>query len=61
MWVPKLENATNGLDKFYVPSRYPAEVGGPTGPISTEDAEALSWAEIIAAAVRPHLATEKGL
>lgn len=53
---PELEDATNGLDQFYIPSRYPAEVGGPDGPITTEDAaEALSWAETIAAAVRPFL------
>ena len=57
--VPELEDATNGLDQFYILSRYPAEVGGPTGPISAEDAaEALSWAETIAVAVRPRLFTE---
>lgn len=56
---PELEDATNGLDQFYVPSRYPAEVGGPTGPISVEDAaEALRWAETIAATVRPLLTTD---
>jgi HEPN domain-containing protein len=54
--TPELENATNGLDQFYVPSRYPAEVGGPAGPITAEEAtEALAWAEEIAAAVRPRL------
>lgn len=54
--TPHLENATNGLDQFYIPSRYPAEVGGPEGPITAEEAaEALAWAEEIAAAVRPRL------
>ena len=55
---PELEDATNGLDQFYIPSRYPVEVGGPEGPISAEDAaEALSWAETTAAAVRPLVTT----
>ncbi len=54
--TPALEDAANGLDQFYIPSRYPAEVGGPTGPIGTEEAaEALAWAEEIAAAIRPLL------
>lgn len=54
--TPDLEDAANGLDQFYIPSRYPAEVGGPTGPIAAEEAaEALAWAEDIAAAVRPRL------
>lgn len=56
---PELEDATNGLDQFYIPSRYPAEVGGPEGPITTEDAaNALSWTENIATTVRPLLATD---
>ena len=56
---PELEDATNGLDQFYIPSRYPAEVGGPEGPISAEDAaEALSWAESIAVTVRPLITTD---
>jgi len=50
--TPELKNATNGLDQFYIPSQYPAEVGGPEGPITAgEAAEALAWAEEIAAAV----------
>lgn len=54
--TPELEDATNGLDQFYIPSRYPAEVGGPEGPITTSEAnEALSWAEAIAAEIRPRL------
>lgn len=54
--TPALEDASNGLDQFYIPSRYPAEVGGPSGPIQAEEAaEALSWAEEIAAVVRPRL------
>jgi HEPN domain-containing protein len=44
------------LHDYYVPSRYPAEVGGPTGPITSEEAtEAIAWAEEITAAVRPRL------
>lgn len=51
-----LENAANGLDQFYIPSRYPAEIGGPSGPITAEEAsEALAWAEEIASAVRHRL------
>lgn len=51
-----LEDATSGLDQFYIPSRYPAEVGGPSGPIQAEEAaEALAWAEEIAGVVRPRL------
>ena len=54
--TPVLEDAANSLDQFYIPSRYPAEVGGPAGPIIAEEAvEALTWAEEIAAAVRPCL------
>lgn len=54
--TPELEDATNGLDQFYIPSRYPAEVGGPHGPITvTEASEALAWAEAIAAEIRPRL------
>jgi HEPN domain-containing protein len=54
--TPELEDATNGLDQFYIPSRYPAEVGGPAGPITAgEAAESLAWAEEITAAVRPRL------
>lgn len=51
-----LEDAVNGLDQFYIPTRYPVEVSGSTGPITSEDAaEALAWAEEIAAVVRPRL------
>lgn len=47
------------LNIYCIPSRYPAEVGGPAGPITArEAAEALAWAEEIAAAVRPHLRLE---
>lgn len=59
--TPYLENATNGLDQFYIPSRYPAEVGGPEGPITAEEAgEALAWAEEIASEVRPRLGEASG-
>ncbi len=55
----ELEDAANGLDQFYIPSRYPAEVGGATGPITAEEAtEALAWAEEIARAVRPYLSAD---
>lgn len=51
-----LEDAVNGLDQYYIPTRYPVEVSGFTGPINAEEAaEALAWAEEIAAAVRPRL------
>ncbi len=54
--APALEDAANGLDQFYIPSRYSAEVGGPSGPIGVEEAaEALAWAEELAAVVRPLL------
>lgn len=53
-------SATN-LNNYYIPSRYPAEVGGPSGPITAEEAtEALAWAEAIAAAVRPRLSANDG-
>lgn len=52
----ELRIATTNLNNFYIPSRYPAEVGGPEGPItSAEVAKALAWAEEIIAAVRPYL------
>ncbi|HZY64890.1 MAG TPA: HEPN domain-containing protein [Rubrobacteraceae bacterium] len=52
----ELRDAANNLNVYYIPSRYPAEVGGPAGPITAEEvAEALTWAEEIAAAVRPLL------
>ncbi len=51
-----LQDAANGLDQFYVPTRYPIEIGGPTGPITTDEAtEALAWAEKIASTIRPRL------
>lgn len=54
--TPELEDAANGLDQFYIPSRYPVEIGGPTGPIQAAEAtDALAWAEVVAAAVRPRL------
>lgn len=54
--TPELEDAANALDQFYIPSRYPLEIGGPTGPITAQEAtEALAWAEEIAVAVRPRL------
>jgi len=53
---PELRDAATDLNNYYVPSRYPAEVGGPTGPITADEAiEALAWAESIASAVRPYL------
>lgn len=52
----ELRIAAINLNNYYIPSRYPAEVGGPSGPITPEEAsEALAWAEEIAAAVRPYL------
>ncbi|GEM_PF-744547 len=52
----ELRSAVINLHDYYVPSRYPAEVGGPTGPITSEEAtEAIAWAEEITAAVRPRL------
>lgn len=55
----ELRDAANNLNIYYIPSRYPAEVGGPAGPITArEAAEALAWAEEIAAAVRPRLRLE---
>jgi HEPN domain-containing protein len=60
--IPDLDSralriATTNLNNYYIPSRYPAEVGGPAGPIGPEEAaEALAWAEEIAAAIRPRLA-----
>ncbi len=52
----ELRDAVTNLNNYYVPSRYPAEVGGPAGPIAAKDAaEALAWAESIASAVRPYL------
>ena len=54
--MPELEDAANGLDQFYVPSRYPAEAGDLAGPTTVNEAtEALTWAESIGAAVRPYL------
>lgn len=41
--TPGLEDAANALDQFYIPSRYPLEIGGPTGPITAQEAtEALA-------------------
>jgi HEPN domain-containing protein len=55
----ELRDAAINLNGYYIPSRYPAEVGGSTGPITSEDAtEALAWAESIASAVQPRLATD---
>lgn len=55
-----LREAATNLNNYYIPSRYPAEVGGPEGPIVAEDAaEALTWAEEIAAAVRPYLSSDE--
>lgn len=52
----ELRIATTNLNNFYIPSRYPAEVGALSGPITAaEAAEALAWAEEIIAAVRPYL------
>jgi HEPN domain-containing protein len=59
--VPDLDSrdlrvAATNLNNYYIPSRYPAEVGGSAGPITAaEAAESLDWAEEIAAAVRPRL------
>lgn len=51
----ELRDAATNLNNYYIPSRYPAEVGGSAGPISSEEAiEALAWAESIASAVRPY-------
>ena len=53
---PELEDAANGLDQFYIPSRYPLEIGGPEGPISArESKEALTWAETLSTEIRPYL------
>lgn len=53
---PELRDAANNLNGYYTPSRYPAEVGGAHGPITiSEAAEALAWAETIAAKIRPRL------
>lgn len=58
--IRELRVAATNLNNYYIPSRYPAEVGGPAGPITTEEAsEALAWAEEIASAVRPHLRGER--
>lgn len=52
----ELRSAVVNLHDYYIPSRYPAEVGGSTGPITSEEAtEAIAWAEEITAAVRPRL------
>lgn len=52
----ELRDAATNLNGYYIPTRYPVEVGGPEGPITTnEAADALSWAEAIAAEVRPYL------
>lgn len=52
----ELRDATNNLNGYYIPSRYPAEVGGAHGPVTISEAsEALSWAEEIAAEIRPRL------
>ncbi|CAN5670984.1 hypothetical protein BH24ACT21_BH24ACT21_10350 [soil metagenome] len=54
--IRELRVAATNLNNYYIPSRYPAEVGGPTGPITArEAAEALTWAGEIAGAVRPRL------
>lgn len=38
-----LREAATNINNYYLPSRYPAEVGGPAGPIVAEDAtEALA-------------------
>ncbi|CAN5888112.1 hypothetical protein BH23ACT11_BH23ACT11_16000 [soil metagenome] len=51
-----LQDAVNGLNQYYIPTRYPIEIGSPSGPITTQEAsEALAWAEDIAAAIRPRL------
>lgn len=58
--IRELRVAATNLNNYYIPSRYPAEVGGPAGPITTEEsADALAWAEEIASAVRPHLRGER--
>jgi HEPN domain-containing protein len=54
--IRELRVAATNLNNYYIPSRYPAEVGGPTGPITAEEAaEALAWAKEIASAIRPLL------
>lgn len=64
--VPDLDkrefrSAAINLNDYYIPSRYPAEVGGPTGPITADEAiEALAWAESIASVVRPYLGASDG-
>lgn len=53
---PGLREVATNLNAYYIPSRYPVEVGGPEGPITaSEAADALNWAEAIAAEVRPRL------
>lgn len=52
----ELRDAAINLNGYYIPSRYPAEVGGASGPITTSEAnEALNWAEAIADEIRPRL------
>jgi HEPN domain-containing protein len=52
----QVHTAANGLNAYYIPSRYPVEAGGSSGPITaTEASEALVWAEAIAAEIRPRL------
>ena len=34
----EIRDAAINLNAYYLPSRYPAEVGGPDGPIAAEDA-----------------------
>src|SRR5215210_1205652 len=64
MHAPDLDNrelrdAVNNLNGYFIPSRYPAEIGGPTGPINAEAAaETLAWAENVYSAVRPRLAPD---
>lgn len=53
---PRLREVATNLNAYYMTSRYPVEVGGPEGPITaSEAADALNWAEAIAAEVRPRL------
>lgn len=65
-YVPELDSlelrdAATDLNNYYVPSRYPAEVGGPTGPVTAKEAiEALTWAESIVSAVRSYLDANEG-
>lgn len=52
----QVHTAANGLNTYYIPSRYPIEVGDTSGPMTaSEAAEALSWAETIAAEILPRL------